>query len=103
MSLRKRDRFQVEAERGKFSKPYWVGTKRGIHAIVCCDCGLVHDETLAVFLAVRRQGKIIGYRKLRANQIKIARKVRRNERATAGIRRAKRHKGVRAALKRKPK
>jgi len=70
----------------------WITPQRK-HKQACCDCGLVHNMTFRIVKVERLNGK-------RYNKLAIQFKATRNERASAGIRNAKKLRLIKAAIKR---
>lgn len=68
---------QVFADKGKYSK--WITPKVRGYRMACCDCGLVHELE---FMAIDRKN-----RRLSCNKVQIKFRIKRNNRATAAIRR----------------
>lgn len=70
---------QITHEAGKFSE--WITPNRRDYKLACCSCCLVHDME---FIALDRSGK-----RLLASKVQIKFRLRRNNRATAAMRRGK--------------
>lgn len=83
---------------GKFTR--WSSVGMATHKIGCCDCGLIHEYQYRIaFISDYRKGlaRVLGILR-RGGGIVVQHRVRRLERATAAMRRAKRYAKVKAAL-----
>lgn len=68
----------------KWIKPVMKGYK-----LACCDCGLVHKVDFAVVKITKKKGDLKWSQPIKANSHEVEFRVRRDNRATAGVRRWK--------------
>jgi len=91
--------FQVTAVRGQFSDQqlFYDSHPKKSATLACCGCGLVHDIIGFAWAPVRKNGRIVGYRRIKGGKVSL--RFRLNNRATAARRRNKKFKAVSAAIK----